>query len=62
MLPVELCEPSCNPVLFLVTANMKRGNQGIITMCIILLFNSKYKRRWINEMFLQDKRNINAVS
>ena len=29
---------------------------------IILLFNSIYKRQWINVIFLQDKHNINAVS
>jgi hypothetical protein len=29
---------------------------------IILLFNSKYERRWIDVIFLQDKHNINAVS
>ena len=46
-----------NPVHFLLTENMKRGYQGII-----LLFNLKYQRRWINVIFLQDKHNINAVS
>ena len=28
---------------------------------IILLFNAKYKRRWINVNFMQDKPNINAM-
>jgi hypothetical protein len=46
-----------NPVHFLLTENIKRGNQGII-----LLFNPKYKHQWINVIFLQDKHNINAVS
>jgi hypothetical protein len=53
MLPDELWKPSSFPV-----ENIKRGNQGIT---IILLFNSKYKRRWINKIFLQDKHNINVV-
>jgi len=26
------------------------------------MINSKYKRRWINVIFLQDEHNINAVS
>ena len=43
-----------NPVHFLLTENIKRGNQEII-----LLFNSKYKRQWFNVIFLQG---INAVS
>jgi hypothetical protein len=29
---------------------------------IIVLFNSKYKRQWINVIFLQDEHTINAVS
>jgi len=29
--------------------------------CIILLFNSKYKRLWSHVIFLQDKHNMNAV-
>jgi len=28
---------------------------------IIVLSNSKYKRRWINLIFLQDRHNSNAV-
>ena len=52
-----------NPVHFLLTENIKRDNQGIIIyIFVILLFNSKYKRRWINVIFLQYKHNINAVS
>ena len=49
-----------NPVHFLSTENIKRGNKG--NNYIISLFNSKYKHRWINRTFLQDKHNINAVS
>ena len=49
-----------NWVHFLLTENIKmQGNQAII---IKMLFNSKYKRRWINVIFLQNKHNINAVS
>jgi hypothetical protein len=33
-----------------------------IVNCIIFLFNSKYKRRWINVIFLQNKHKINTVS
>jgi len=29
---------------------------------MILLFHSKYKRRWIDMIFMQDKHTINTVS
>jgi hypothetical protein len=45
------------PVHILLTENITRGNLGII-----LLSNSKYKRRWINVICLQDEHNIDAVS
>jgi len=49
-----------NAVHFLLTGNIKRGNQGIAI--IISLFNSKYKCQWISVIFLQDKHSINVVS
>ena len=49
MLPVELCEASYQ-------------NEQSMDNCIILLFNSKYKCRWINVVCLQDTHNINAAS
>ena len=67
---VEACPSTCyllnfgnlivNPVHFLVTENIRRGQSR--DNCIVLLFNSKYKRRWINIIFLLDKHSINAVS
>jgi len=39
-----------------LTKNIIRGNQGII-----ILFNSRYKRRWVNVIFQQDKNHIIAV-
>ena len=75
MLPAELWEPSCKssslPVKQKQNKNKnnkkqktinKRGNQGIITENIILLFNSKYKRRWTSVFYLKVKHKINAVS
>ena len=70
MLPAELWEPSCKSSSLPVdqknnkkqkTIN-KRDNQGIITENIILLFNSKYKRRWTSVIYLKVKHKINAVS
>jgi hypothetical protein len=57
MLPVELWEPNLKSSSLPVDKKYKSGNIGIM-----LLFNSKYKRQWINMIFLQDKHNINAVS
>jgi hypothetical protein len=70
MLPAELWEPSCKSRTLPVdppkkkqqkTIN-KRGSQGIITENIILLFNSKYKRRWTSVIYLKVKHKIYAVS
>ena len=56
----ELWEASCKfgslPVDIKYRKEQSRDNH------IVLLFNSKLKRRWINVIFLQDKHNINAVS
>jgi hypothetical protein len=56
MIPAELWEPSCKP--------RQKISKGAIKgeLYIILIFNSKYKRQWINVIFLQDKHNINAMS
>jgi hypothetical protein len=60
MLPVELREPSCISSSLPVDRYYQKGQ--LRDDYIILLFNSKYKRRWINVIFQQDQRNINAVS
>jgi hypothetical protein len=39
VLQVELCEASCKSVHFLLTENIKRGNQGIIMKCYCLFQN-----------------------
>ena len=52
MLPVEIWEHSWNPVDFLLTENIKRGQSR--DNYAILLFNSKYQSRWIDVIFLQD--------
>ena len=49
-----------NPVHFLLTEKYQK--RQLRENYIILLSNSKYKRQWINLIFLQDKHNINAVS
>jgi hypothetical protein len=49
----------------MLTENIKTTKGAIkqsMNNYIILLFNAKYKRRWINVIFLHDKHNINAVS
>jgi hypothetical protein len=58
MLPVELREASCKSSSLdrKYQTGQSRDNK------IILLFNSKYKRRWINENFMEDKQIITAVS
>ena len=60
MIPVESCEPSCK----LSSLPVDRKYQNVSNQAIIIkiLFNLKYKRRWINVFFLQNKHNINAVS
>ena len=47
-----------NPVHFLLTENIKKGQSR--DNYIILFINSNDKRRWINVIFLQDKHNINV--
>ena len=59
MLPVELWETSFKSSLLPV--DRKYQNKQSSDNCKILLLNSKYKHRWINVIFLQDKHNINAV-
>jgi len=58
MLHVELWETGCKPSSLLVDRKYQKGQSR--DNCKMLLFNSKYNR-WNNEIFLQDKHNINAV-
>jgi hypothetical protein len=60
MLLIELWETSCISSSLPVDRKYQKGQSR--DNYIILLFNSKYKRQWVNVMFLQDKHNINAVS
>jgi hypothetical protein len=60
MLPVEFWEPSGKPRSLPVDRKYQKGQAR--DNYIILFFNSKYKRQWINVFFLHDKHNINAVS
>ena len=60
MLPVELWELSFKSSSIPVDRKYQKGQS--MDNYIILLCISKYKRRWINVIFLQDKQNINAVS
>ena len=60
MLAVELSESSWKSSSFFVDKKYQKGLSR--ENYIILLFNPKYKRQWINVTFLQDKHNINAVS
>ena len=56
----DLCEPSCKSSSFPVDRKYQKGQSR--DNYIILLFNSKYKHKSINVIFLHDKNNINAVS
>ena len=57
---VELWKPNCKSSSLPVDRKyQKRESRDNYT---ILLFNSKYKRQWINVIFMQDKHIINAVS
>ena len=60
LLSVELWEPNYKFSSLPVDRKYEKGQST--DNYIILLFNSKYKRQWINVIFLQDKNNINAVS
>jgi hypothetical protein len=60
MLPVELWEPSFKSSSLPVDRKYQKGQSR--DNDIILLVNSKYKRRFINVIFLQDKHNINTES
>jgi hypothetical protein len=60
MLPVELWEPSCKSSSLPVDRKYQKGQSRV--NLIILLINSKYRCRWINVTFLQDKQNINEVT
>ena len=59
MLFVELWDPSKSSSLPVDRKYQKGQSRNDY---IILLFNLKYKRRWINMIFQQDKHNMNAVS
>jgi hypothetical protein len=50
--PFELWETSCKSSSLPVVRKYQKGQSR--DNCIILLFNSKYKRQWINVIFLQD--------
>jgi hypothetical protein len=60
MLPVDLWEPSCKSSSLPVDRKYQKGQSRV--NFIILLIKSKYRRRWINVTFLQDKQNINEVT
>jgi hypothetical protein len=60
MLSVMLWESSSKSSSLPIDRKYQKGQSR--DNYIILLFISKYKRRWINVIFLQDKHNINAVS
>ena len=60
MIPIELWEPSYKPSSLPFDRKYQKGQSR--ENYIILIFNSKYNRQWINVIFLQDKHNINAVS
>ena len=60
MLPVELWEPKCKNSSLPVHRKYQKGKSR--DNYIILPSKSKYKRQWINVIFLQDKHTINAVS
>ena len=60
MLPAELWEHSCKSSSLPVDRKYQKGKSRDIY--IISLFNSKYKLRWINAIFPQNKHNINALS
>ena len=60
MLSHELWEPSCKSSSLSVDRKYQKGQSR--DKYIILLFKLKYKRRWINVIFLQDKHNVNAMS
>ena len=59
MLPVEPGETSSKSSSLHVDIKYQKRQSG--DTYIILLSNSKYKRGWINVIFLQDKHNINAA-
>jgi len=59
MLPVELWERNSKSSSLPVDRKYQKGKSK--HTYIILLFNSKYKRQWINVNFLQDNHNINAI-
>jgi hypothetical protein len=60
VLPVELWEPNFKPSSHPV--DRKYQKRQSTDNYIILLFDLKYKRQWINVNFLQDKHNIDARS
>jgi hypothetical protein len=60
MLLVDLWEPSCKSSSLPVDSNYQKGQSR--DNYTFLFFNANYKRGWINVIFLQDKRNIKAVS
>jgi hypothetical protein len=59
MLPVELWKPSYKSISLPVDRKYHLAIKGYLQ---ILSFNSKYKRRWSNVIFLQDKHNNKAMS
>ena len=59
MLPVEFWETACQSSSLTVVRQYQKGQSK--DKYIILLFNSKYKRGWINMILLQDKHNIYSV-
>jgi hypothetical protein len=59
MLAVEIWGLSCKSNSLPVDRKYQKGN--LRENCKILLFNSKYKRRWINVIFLQDIHDINTL-
>ena len=52
MLPVEILEPNGKSCSQKISKGQSRDNY------IMLLSNLKYKRYWIDAIFLQDKHNI----
>ena len=59
MLAVELSESSWKSSSFFVDNKYQKGLSR--ENYIILLLNSKYKRRWIKEIYLQNKHDINVL-
>ena len=60
LLSVELWEPNYKFSSLPVDRKYQKGQSRHND--IILLVNSKYKRRFVNVIFLQDKHNINTES